>query len=216
MSAINTQLNNNYYQLNSSHSGGSSTTGRAQGAVPSLASALSGNNTISSGFSDAVLLDLSPAAQQYLQGLGAKVATPQAASSTASNQDGFLLSDKQQQALNTILDKYKDAPYTQDTFDALQNDLHGAGLGPEQLSAQYRVNNFSSTAVLVDALNGGKGTTPGSTPVSDEVLRGKSNSYMQSVISQWKQISNDYQKQQEDASTGASSVKPVGSADSAS
>ena len=211
MSSINAQLQGSgYYQLNSSSSGNSATTAQTQVATPSLASALSGN-TQSTPFSDAVLLDLSPAAQKYLSGLGTSAATQTQNTSTTSSQD-FVLSTEQKQTLNDILAKYKDAPYTQDTFDAIQGDLQKAGLGPDQLSAKDRVNSFSATAVLVDALNGGNGSTPGSTPLSDADLKTKSNNYIQDVVSQWKKISTDYQSQQS-ASTG---VTPVGSADGAS
>lgn len=210
MSAISSQLQGSgYYQLNSSGSGTSANTGRTQAATPSLASALGGTSN-ASPFSDAVLLDLSPAAQQYLSGLGAASATAQPAPSTQGKQD-FVLSTQQQQKLNAILDKYKDAPYSQATFDSIQDDLQQAGLGPNQLSAKDRVDNFSTTAVLVDALNGGNGTTPGSAPVSDSQLQAKSANYIQDVVGQWKKISTDYKAQQ-----SATAVAPVGSADGAS
>lgn len=210
MSAISTQLSHSgYYQLNSSGAGSGNTSG-ASGAASTSALRNAGVNAVSSasGFSDAVLLDLSPAAKQYLSGLSAQAATTQGNGNTSTD---FVLSAQQKEALSSILDKYKDAPYTQDTFDQIQNDLQKAGIGPDQLSAKERVSSFSATAVLVDALNGGNGSTPGSTPVSDADLKTKSANYMQDVIAQWKKISADYQAKQ-----SADAVAPVGSADGAS
>jgi len=211
MSAINTQLQNNgYYQLNGSGAGASNTGNahRTSHTGSGLASAL--NNSGNKGFSDAVLLDLSPAAQKYLSGLSARNPQAQSAAQSSGGSDGFILSAKQRLALSAVLEKYKDAPYTQATFDAIQDDLQKEGLGPNQLSAKTKVSSFNSTAVLVDALNGGKGTTPGSVVISDEDLSKKATNYIQDVAAQWKKLSADANKQ------SANAVSPIGAADGAS
>ena len=211
MSAINTQLHNNgYYQLNSSGAGAGNAgnAGRTNYASSGLAGAL--NDSASSGFSDAVLLDLSPAAQKYLSSLGAQNTQSKAATPSNSSGNSFVLSAKQKLSLSAVLEKYKDAPYTQETFDAIQDDLQKEGLGPDQLSMHERVNSFNSTASLLDALNGGKGTTPGSTVISDDELSKKATNYIQDVAAQWKKLSVDANKQSADA------VAPIGAADGAS
>lgn len=210
MSAISTQLPGSYYQLNNTGAG-SNGANTARSVTPSLAAALSGKQAASSSFSDAVFLDLSPAAQKYLSGLGSAAATK--TQDAAGQGADFVLSVKQRATLNEIIDKYKDAPYTQATFDAIQDDLLQAGLGPDQLSAQDRSKSFNSTAVLIDALNGGKGELPGSVQMSEETLKTKSANYIQNVVSQWKRISTDYAEQQEQ---NADAVAPIGSADGAS
>jgi len=196
MSAIQTQLQNSgYYQLNSSGAGSGNTSNAARSAVakPSLASALGNVTNSSSSYSDAVLVDLSPEAQKYLSGLGSPGAT---INSTPAANDSFVLSSQQKVALAAVLDTYKDAPYTQATFDQIQDDLQKAGLGPNQLSVHERVTSFSTTAALVDALNGGHGTTPGSTVISDGDLQKKATNYIQDIATQWKKISTDYQAKQ--------------------
>ncbi len=215
MSSINTQIQNSgYYQLNSTGTGstGTNTTGNPAAVTPSLAAALGNSSSSSSSYSDAVLLDLSPAAQKYLSTLNQQAAGSTTTPTTPSDAggDNFVLSSKQQLALSAILDKYKDAPYTQDTFDSIQNDLHDAGLGPDQLSAKEKSTSFSSTAVLIDALNGGNGTTPGSTPTSQDTLNTKSANFIQDVIGQWKKVSSDY------AAKNVNEVAAIGAGDAAS
>jgi hypothetical protein len=206
MSAINTQLqphiqHSGYYQLNQTAGG------QTGGATRTSASALraAGVNAVSqaTNFSDAVLVDLSPEAQKYLSGL----AKQPAISEGFTGNDTFVLSSQQRLALSSLLEKYKNGPYTQETFDAIQDDLQKAGLSPQTLSAREKANSFNATAVLVDALNGGRGTTPGSTPISDEALEKKAANYMQEVIGQWKKISSDYQNKQ-----NADAVSAVGGA----
>lgn len=210
MSAVNTQLHNNgYYQLNSSGAGAGNAgnAGRTNYAGSGLAGAL--NDSAKNGFSDAVLLDLSPAAQKYLSSLNAKNAQTTDSSLSNASRDGFVLSAKQKLAVAAVLERYKDSPYTQETFDAIQDDLQKEGLGPNQLSLHERVNSFNPTASLLDALNGGNGTTPGSTVISDEELSKKATNYIQDIAAQWKKLSVDANKQNADA------VAPIGAVDNA-
>lgn len=205
MSAINTPIHHSgYYQLNP-HSGsgaGAENTQRSAGTAGLLRAP---GRVHSSGYADAVLVDLSPEAKRYLSGLG----NPGPGAVPAA-QEHFHLSPQQRLALASLLEAYKDAPYTQATFDRIQDDMHKAGLGPDQLSARERVSSFSTTAALVDALNGGKGTTPGSQPVSHDELQKRATHYIQDVVSQWKKISSGY------PSGNGNAVAAVGASEGAS
>ena len=186
MSAINTHINQQgYYNLGASSGSGAGTQQAGKSSAALAASrALAQTASGGAGGNAAYLLDLSPEAQKYLSGLQ----QPPAVSQPAVSQDGFALNSQQRLALAQLLDKFKDAPYSQDTFDAIQDELHSSGLGPTQLAAKYRATSFSTTAALVDALNGGNGTTPGSTPVSDADIQSRSEQYMQFIVSEWKKL----------------------------
>ena len=135
MSNINTSLySGGYYALNGSNAA------PASSKSSSLTSALNGQNA--NAASDAYLLDLSPDAQKYLQ-------TQQ----TAANA-GFNLSSEQTKTISDILQKYKDEPQTQETFNKIQDDLNAAGLSPERLSQLEKTQSFDATSILIKALNG--------------------------------------------------------------
>lgn len=181
MSSITTG-NNGYYQLSnlSTGSGGNPQSAVATNSTSSLLQALSGGTAPSSN-SNAYLLDLSPAAQQYLNGSGG---SSPSLSNSATN---FTLSAKDKQAITDILTKYKDAPQTQATFNSIQNDLNAAGLGAGQMSQKDKIGNFNATQLLIDALNGKDSTVPPGADSSAEQT--KSGNYMQQIIKQWQAIS---------------------------
>lgn len=175
MSSINTLANTGYYQLN----GGSANTNVTQ----SLITALAGNSPgASPGNDDAYLLSLSPSAQQYLK-TGSLPAV--------AGQQGFTLNSKQQQAITDILTKYKDAPYTQDTFVKIQNDLNAAGLGASTLTMEDKAKSFNAAQVLINALSGGNADSSNSGVASDSDEQAKANSYIQNIIGQWKNMSGN-------------------------
>ncbi len=219
MTSINALPTSPYYQLSdpSAGPGGATSGAGADPATDALLQALSASSsdpTADTSSSDAYLLDLSPQAQQYLNG----VSDPSATSDLLSGLGGtsatgdllgnssFTLTTAQQQQVSAILAKYKDAPYTQDTFNQIQNDLNSAGLGTSILSLEDQVKSFDPSQVLIDALNG---TTPDSSSLgfgggaANE--QSKSSSYMQSIISQWQNISTTYQATAQNAATA-----PVG------
>src|SRR3954465_10751269 len=126
MTSIGTQLNSMYYQL-SNLGAGTNDTKTLPNAADALLQMLSATNNGATGSGDdAFLLDLSPQAQQILSGINGGAFTGDPLSGFNNN---FFLSGKQQDQVTAILDKYKDAPYTQDTFNQIQNDLEAAGLG---------------------------------------------------------------------------------------
>ncbi|MEJ0009708.1 MAG: hypothetical protein WDN72_03805 [Alphaproteobacteria bacterium] len=191
MSSISSLLSQ-YFQLPTASSAttdgsGADTATTASTAMPSLADALaqaqSNNSNTDSDSNSAFTLDLSPDAQNYLQ----QMSSGNGSSAQAGN--GFLLSPQQQRTLNSILQKYQDAPFDQATYDSIQNDLQAAGLAPQQLAAQDQMRQFNPVTELVDALSGkSSGLNPmdfGSS--TDE--NANANSYMQMVVNQWQGMS---------------------------
>ncbi|MES2984513.1 MAG: hypothetical protein V4735_04920 [Pseudomonadota bacterium] len=95
----------------------------------------------------AYMLNLSPQAQNYLS-------SGITGSSASASSGSFTLSAQQQKQLDAIIEKHRGEPYTQETFDAIQEDLVKSGLSPDQLAQQAKVNAFNPTLSLLDALSG--------------------------------------------------------------
>ena len=165
-----------YYQLSSNTSSNSSASSKTQSPTDILLQALNSASGTSSNSDSSYLLNLSPEAQQYIN-------SNTATSPTSSN---FVLSSKQQQDITNILNKYKNSPQTQETFDKIQNDLNAAGLGASQLSLQDQATNFSPTALFIADLNG---DTSGAAAITSPDETTKSSNYMQQIINQWQTIS---------------------------
>ena len=208
MSTINSTQLASYYSLNNNDtSGSSSTSSNAANTGNTNTTALllaalndasaANNSSPDSSSSDAFLLNLSPDAQNYLSSLSSGTSS----TGTSSASDSFTLSSTQQAQLTAIIDKYKDAPYTQATFDDLQNDLESAGLGPDQLNAEQDMNSLNPTEMLLDALNG---TTPTDQSSFTDVSSGNStraSNYIDSILSQWQSVSTTYSASAADSST---------------
>jgi len=179
MSTI-TSNNAAYYPL----SGQSGAPTASQNASPTatLAQALSADASNGSSNNSAYLLSLSPEAQQYLN------ADSGAQGLTGTNSGSFTLSTQQQQAIASILAKYKDAPYTQDTFDQIQNDLNTAGLGANQLSLQDQNKNFNPTQMLLDDLNGNYTAADALASPNSGTEQTKVSNYMQQIAAEWKNM----------------------------
>ena len=154
-----------------------------------------GDGNTSSGSS--YLLDLSPEAQAYLTSQSSTGTTTSTGSTTSSTGASVILSPVQQDKLNAILQKYKDAPYTDATFKAIQKDMSAAGIGADTLAGQAEMRNLNPTAMLLNALNGGDGSV-GTIGGSADIATLETN-FMGSVNQQWQQISSDY-----DSTTGGS------------
>lgn len=191
-----------YYQLANLQSGSTPNTqsNPADAILQALSatggSGLLGDNSQNSSSSDnAFLLNLSPQAQSLLSGSSTGLF-----SLTGGN--GFALSVTQQQQVSAILAKYKDAPFTQDTFNQIQHDLKAAGLSPDQLAAKNEVLNIqaSDSSFLLNALDGTDTSTLPTLPDASSIMgseQSNANAYMQQVFRQWQNIS---------ATAGASSA----------
>ncbi|MDE3059836.1 MAG: hypothetical protein KGJ06_02365 [Pseudomonadota bacterium] len=167
---------NSYYQLPA---------GTPKNATNSLLQAMSqaAPQDSSAGISD--LVDLSPQAQSILNQMN----SGSTAAPGLNPGSGFVLSPQQQQQISAILAKYKDAPFTQDTYNQIQNDLKAAGLSPDQLSLEDQAKKFDPTQVLVDALNGINSPTDNNL-FGNSSEQANASSYMQQIVSQWRNISS--------------------------
>lgn len=180
----------------------SSTTGSSSSGstLTDMLAAANGTSTTGTGnaTSDAsYLLDLSPEAQAYLSNSSASGAATSTGSATSADGYGVVLSPVQQDKLNVILEKYKDAPYTEATFASIQKDMTAAGIGADSLAGQAEMRNLNPTAMLLNALSGGDASV-GTIGDSADITTMQTN-FMGTVDAQWKSISSDY-----DTSTGGS------------
>jgi hypothetical protein len=204
MSNINTSIGGaGYYQLNQQSGSANNSTGnlgRSPANVGTLASALQGvtANTNTQSPSGAYLLDLSPQAQLYLASNGQQNAS---SSSTLSGSQSFLLKPDQKQTIADIIARYKDAPFTQETFNQLQDDLEKEGLGAQQLAMIDNAKSFNPTQILVDALAGRSSSFSGT--ASTQSQQGKIDNFMQDIVKQWRAISTTADEVPSDAVTAA-------------
>lgn len=127
------------------------------------------------------LLNLSEEARNYL-------ASRQTSEESSSDATSFVLTPAQQKTLETIITKYKDAPFTQESFNAMLDELDKVGLGPEQMAAKDQVKQMNSTALFLNALNG---TSNGLTfsASNGEAQSAKANAYLDSIYDAWEGIS---------------------------
>jgi hypothetical protein len=179
-----------YYSLASTSAAAADTPAAPQAdSIDSLLNVLSpspgGENSSLSGNSD--LVDLSPEAQSYLAALG--MGDPSGAGQDTGSGGGFLLTPQQQQQIGDILAKYKDAPFTQDTYNQIQNDLKAAGLSPDQLALEDQMRTFNPTQILLDALDGVQTDPNAGNFLSNNNEQGNADSYMQQIVSQWQSLS---------------------------
>ena len=185
MSSVNNALypslySGSYYQLNQPP--------QATKASPLAASPLGNTNTNAvNANNDAYTLNLSQSAQDYLAGLGNNY-------NPLDNSVGYSLTKNQQEKITGILNKYKDSPFTQDTFNKIQDDLKSAGLSTDTLSLEKKISSFDQTTVLLDALGGIDDGNEGYLPATTDPTAQKNdaNSFMQSIISQWQSVSTTY------------------------
>jgi len=178
-----------------SSSSGSSTSSSAA-ALQALDQELSGTSSSSGSGVGSYLLDLSPAAQQILS--GASTGTTSGSGSSSN----FTLTKAQQTAIENIIDKFKDAPFTQATFTEITNALQAAGLSPEQLAAKDEITSFNPTTVLLGDLSGNYTSVPSAAKtLSNEQT--KENNFLQDIEKFWKSISTTASSASGSASSGS-------------
>ena len=179
------------------------TNGSDSSSLPNLTEALAAvngtnlGNGSSSATGNSYLLDLSPEAQAYLTSMNGNGSSSSQASTTSSTGAGIVLSPVQQDKLSAILQKYKDAPYTDATFKAIQRDMSAAGIGADSLAGKAAMRNLNPTSMLLNALAGGDGSV-GTIGGSADIAAMEMN-FMGTVNTQWQRMSSDY-----DPSTGKS------------
>lgn len=195
MSTINNLTSNGYYSLkNQSSNDLLSQTGDATPLA--LANALGTAKTSPATTDHSYSLDLSPEALAYIQQLN-NAGTAAAPASSKTSLDQFVLNRDQQKMLESIIAKYKDEPFTQATFDQIQDDLKASGLSPETLAAQDKIRSYNPTQFFLDSLNG-TATASGNTgfdalfgsdqhsqTASGTDATTKSNNFMTRVADMW-------------------------------
>lgn len=195
MSNVTSLLSNGYYSLNNQSTASQSSTS-ASTAHTTTTPVSSGN---SSSANASYALNLSAEALSYLKNLNSNTS---ASPLTAGGIDSFVLNSSQQKTLNIIIAKYQDAPFTQETFASIQDDMEKAGLSASVLGAQDQARSYNPTQFLIDALNGtssnshngsmldmfGNTSSTGgsSTATSTET---KATNFMTSVADAWARIS---------------------------
>jgi len=189
MSNINLLSNNQYYQFAAQQQASNSNQAAQAHANDSLP------QTLANIEDDGDILDLSPAARSYLSGVSAKGHSTQSYFDSANNNgqgSNFILSNKQLKTLNDILAKYKDAPFTEETFNKIQADLKQAGLSPEQLSTQEQIKSFNPTQILLDILNGKQSGSIDPNAERKSTTEAKAGNYTQRIIQHWQNISTTF------------------------
>lgn len=190
MTSVTSYYSGNYYSLSSSSQGQGNATSNAATSAAALLSAQSAQTTTladETSASSAYQLSLSPEAQAYIASLNSGSSSSTAASSTSSD---ITLTSQQAQQIKDIVLKYKDAPFTQDTFNQIQDDLRASGLGADQLAAQQEMSQFNPTSIFLDALNGVD--TSGEVQSSDQLMsdvNSIADSYMKKVQTLWQSVS---------------------------
>lgn len=187
MPGIASLLPGDYYSLDNRSSGNNPAQVIQSTGLPKL----TGNFSAGAAAESAYALDLSPDALTYIKSINGHSAGAPGYYSSVTN---FTLSRDQRQTIDAIIARYRDAPFTQETFSRIQNDLKDAGLSPETLALQDSARNFNPTKFLLDALNGTSGSDlaldslTGKPSAGDS--SGKSVNFMTGVADSWARISS--------------------------
>ncbi len=155
----------------------------------SLATALSNigkssNQGTGSSTDLSYMLNLSDEAKNYLTKL---VDTQTGANQSTETQKLIALSREQERAIDAIVNKYKDEPFTEETYEAMQEELEAAGLGAMHMAAKDTMRSFSTTQLFLNVLNGSNQLTFGDS--SPAAIREKAAGYMDMVYAKWEAIS---------------------------
>lgn len=161
-------LSNGYYSL--PPSGAANNTGKSTAANVQA--------TTASPDLSAYLLDLSPEAQNYLN----------SNISSSELSTAFALSQEQQKKIDEIMQKYQNAPYTQETFEQIQADLQLAGLSPDQLAMKEQVKSFNPTQALLEALGSKKNVEQVPPANNSNQYDTQKKNYLQKIIGQFQSI----------------------------
>lgn len=175
MSTINGSLSGNLFSTTTTKANESRTT-QTNGLLSGTTQA-SGNEGPSS-----YMLDLSEAAKAYL-------VRQTTQSSVTANTDNthFALTEAQQEQVRKIVEQYKNAPLTQETFLQIQEELTAIGLGADQLAAKEQVSAFNPISAFLDALNGTSNSVSAE-QISTNVATKREN-YLSDIIDYWASIS---------------------------
>lgn len=176
MSLIDSLTNSQWFQLKDKSS--------AALSESNVETASNQEQNSAASLAEAFMLDLSPDARQAL----AQADTTAGSDSSDATQQ-FALNKKQLQAIDDILQKYKDAPFTQETYENIQADLEDANLSPESLALQDKLRSFNPIGILVSALSG---NFTDAVNADDATLETKMDHYMGMIVDKWKDLSTTF------------------------
>lgn len=176
MSVIDSLTNSNFFQLKDKTASAATGDGAGNSAPK--------GDTMAASLAEAFMLDLSPDAREAIEQSTASNTATVAASSADEAQ--FALNRHQLKTIDEILAKYKDAPFTQETYEQIQDDLAAANLSPESLSLQDKIKSFNPIGILVNALSGDFSDAVAD---GDASLETKMDNYMAMIVDKWKNVS---------------------------
>lgn len=130
---------------------------------------------------DAVTLNLSDEAKELL-----KQASPLF---TDFSGERFILNNSQRQTIESIIQSYKDAPFSDETYEAMMSDLEQAGLSPELLTIKEQVASINPVNIFLSAMNGEELNFDQLGELSPEIIEAKENNYMLDIVARWHSIS---------------------------
>jgi hypothetical protein len=183
INALGTSYGNQFYELPGQPQGSNANLS-LHDAASALLAQVNPSSSSNGANSDAFMLDLSPQAQQFMNGISSPANSAPANTAGA----GFTLTGAEQKQVNDIIAKYKDEPFTQATYEKIQKDLHAIGLAPDQLAMKDKIKSFNGTQMLLDALNGGTADVS-SFSTSDSQENTNADAFMQQIVRQWQSVS---------------------------
>jgi len=135
------------------------------------------------------LISLSPQAQSFLDFFND--AAKGLVGNNALEDNGIVLTDAQQAQITAIIMKFKDAPFSVDTFNAIVSDLSKEVLSPAQLAAKEQVNPFSLSEIFLRALSGEISSSdfPSFNSPADHTSE---DAYRTQLFSEWERISSQF------------------------
>lgn len=183
MSTINTLFSGNSYQLNAEKNATANSSDSSQ-ALQALVSQTQNPSLATNEKRASDLLDLTKEAQDYL----ARISTSAAQAEKTQEVTPFILSRKDQAKLDSIITSYKDKPFTQESFDQMQQELKSAGLSADHLAAKEKMRTLSPARMFIDIM-AGNDPAPVVHISKDTNLQAKAERYMTDVITRWSEIS---------------------------
>lgn len=196
MTTINSLASSLYDSLKDSNS--SNTSKSTNPLLNELNGTGSAIKTASTQAQSSYVLDLSPEALAALERMG------NAGSTSHSYAENFILTDAQKQQIEAVLAKYKDAPFTEETYQKIEAELDALGLSPDILAMKDKARNINTTSMLISALDGASGgdglaQALGGVRNNEDTSQTKKDNYLSSLLAKWSDISTTI-----DTETGAS------------
>jgi hypothetical protein len=135
------------------------------------------------------ILSLSPQAQSYIDFTNLVSNTP---ADPALGGAALNLSDDQKAKFDATIDKYKDAPFTHETYVKILNDLAAQGLSAEQIALQSAPPSFDLSAILLDTLSGENSSSSNVLNLFTGTQQAQTVDFNQQVVAQWESVSTQY------------------------